>query len=70
PRTLYLYLILYGNEVIDSERLTIPHYGMKVREFVLYPLAEIAPNLTLPDGTELQDLIQKVDKNGLDVWQS
>ncbi|MGR5258906.1 2-amino-4-hydroxy-6-hydroxymethyldihydropteridine diphosphokinase [Vibrio astriarenae] len=70
PRTLDLDLILYGNEVIDSERLTIPHYGMKVREFVLYPLAEIAPNLTLPDGTELQDLIQKVDKNGLDVWQS
>ncbi|MGL6258438.1 2-amino-4-hydroxy-6-hydroxymethyldihydropteridine diphosphokinase [Vibrio sp. WXL103] len=70
PRTLDLDLILYGNEVIDSERLTIPHYGMKVREFVLYPLAEIAPNLTLPDGSELSDLLNQVDKNGLDVWQS
>lgn len=70
PRTLDLDLILYGNEVIDSERLTIPHYGMKVREFVLYPLAEIAPSLTLPDGSELSDLLNQVDKNGLDIWQS
>ncbi|MDR9828434.1 2-amino-4-hydroxy-6-hydroxymethyldihydropteridine diphosphokinase [Vibrio sp. FNV 38] len=70
PRTLDLDLILFGNELVDSERLTIPHYGMKVREFVLYPLAEIAPNLTLPDGTELKNLLQQVDKNGLDVWSS
>ncbi|OEF04106.1 2-amino-4-hydroxy-6-hydroxymethyldihydropteridine diphosphokinase [Vibrio genomosp. F10] len=70
PRTLDLDIILYGNEVIDSERLVIPHYGMKEREFVLYPLAEIAPNLTLPDGTELQELLNKVDLNGLRTWQS
>ncbi|MGF1747348.1 2-amino-4-hydroxy-6-hydroxymethyldihydropteridine diphosphokinase [Vibrio cionasavignyae] len=70
PRTLDLDLILYGNEVIDSERLTIPHYGMKEREFVLYPLAEITPNLQLPDGTELTSLLKQVDRNGLSVWQS
>ncbi len=70
PRTLDLDIILYGNEVIDSERLTIPHYGMKVREFVLYPLAEIAPRLTLPDGTQLQTLLEKVDRNDLNIWQS
>lgn len=70
PRTLDLDLILYGNDVIDSERLIVPHYGMKEREFVLYPLAEIAPYLTLPDGTELQDLLEKVDRNGLSTWQS
>mgnify|MGYP000556847217 CR=1 FL=1 len=69
PRTLDLDIILFGNEVIDSERLTVPHYGMKEREFVLYPLAEIAPSLQLPDGTELTDLLKIVDKNGLDVWQ-
>ena len=69
PRTLDLDIILYGNEVIDSERLTVPHYGMKEREFVLYPLAEIAPNLQLPDGTELSELLKVVDKNGLNVWQ-
>ncbi|EIE1226622.1 2-amino-4-hydroxy-6-hydroxymethyldihydropteridine diphosphokinase [Vibrio vulnificus] len=70
PRTLDLDIILYGDEVIDSERLTVPHYGMKEREFVLYPLAEIAPNLTLPDGTELSRLLTLVDKNGLGIWHS
>ncbi|MCW8345191.1 2-amino-4-hydroxy-6-hydroxymethyldihydropteridine diphosphokinase [Vibrio sp. ZSDZ65] len=70
PRTLDLDLILYGNEVIDSERLTVPHYGMKEREFVLYPLAEITPNLQLPDGTELTNLLTQVDRNGLSVWQA
>ncbi|BDU36132.1 2-amino-4-hydroxy-6-hydroxymethyldihydropteridine diphosphokinase [Vibrio nigripulchritudo] len=70
PRTLDLDIVLYGNEVIDSERLTVPHYGMKIREFVLYPLAEIAPSLTLPDGTQLQTLLKQVDRNGLNVWSS
>lgn len=70
PRTLDLDIILYGNEVIDSERLVVPHYGMKEREFVLYPLAEIAPNLTLPCGSRLEDLLKIVDKNGLNIWQS
>ncbi|EGQ7996277.1 2-amino-4-hydroxy-6-hydroxymethyldihydropteridine diphosphokinase [Vibrio vulnificus] len=70
PRTLDLDIILYGDEVLDSERLTVPHYGMKEREFVLYPLAEIAPNLTLPDGTELSQLLTIVDKNGLGIWHS
>lgn len=70
PRTLDLDILLYGNEVIDSERLIVPHYGMKEREFVLYPLAEIAPNLTLPCGTRLEDLLQVVEQNGLRIWQS
>lgn len=70
PRSLDLDIVLYGNEVIDSERLTIPHYGMKVREFVLYPLFEIAPQLQLPDGTELLALLQQVSRNGLTIWQA
>ncbi len=70
PRTLDLDMILYGNEVIDSERLTVPHYGMREREFVLYPLAEIAPSLQLPDGTEVSSLLEQVDRNYLSIWQS
>jgi len=42
-------ILLYGNDSIENERLTVPHYGMKLREFVLLPLAEIAPSLHLPD---------------------
>ena len=50
PRTLDLDLLLYGEQVIESERLTIPHYQMHVRNFVLCPLADIAPGLVLPSG--------------------
>ncbi len=69
PRTLDLDIVLFGNEIIDSERLTVPHYGMRVREFVLYPLEEIAPELQLPDGTALQELLKSVPLNGLNIWQ-
>jgi len=65
PRTLDLDIILYDNKKIDSDRLTIPHYGMQDREFVLYPLAEISPKLTLPNGTHLSHLVALCDKNGL-----
>ena len=70
PRTLDLDIILYGNDTINLPRLTVPHYGMKEREFVLYPLQEIEPNLLLPDGSELGKLIESVDRNGLQVWDN
>lgn len=70
PRTLDLDILLYGDEIIDSPRLTVPHYGIKVREFVLYPLDEITPDLSLPDGTKLSDLLSEVDRNGLSIWHS
>ncbi|MEI6898071.1 MAG: 2-amino-4-hydroxy-6-hydroxymethyldihydropteridine diphosphokinase [Psychromonas sp.] len=65
PRTLDLDIILYGEQQINNPRLTIPHYGMHEREFVLYPLLEIAPNLTLPNGTLLSQLTTLCDKKGL-----
>ncbi len=58
-------ILLYGNEVIDNERLTVPHYGMKVREFVLLPLVEIAPDLLLPDGSAVSTLAKKICDNGI-----
>lgn len=60
-------ILLYGNEVIANERLTVPHYGMKEREFVLVPLAEIAPTLILPDGSNVNTLKANIDLNGLKV---
>ncbi|ABM02435.1 2-amino-4-hydroxy-6-hydroxymethyldihydropteridine pyrophosphokinase [Psychromonas ingrahamii 37] len=65
PRTLDLDIILYGNEVINNARLTVPHYGMKEREFVLYPLLEIDNELRLPDGKALSQLSAHCHKNGL-----
>lgn len=48
PRTLDLDIILYDNEVIDSEVLHIPHIDMHNRQFVLQPLAQIAPYVRHP----------------------
>lgn len=56
-RTLDLDILLYGNLVLQSERLTVPHYDMNNREFVIVPLYEIAPQLCLPDGKKLDQLI-------------
>uniref|UniRef100_Q0I4C1 2-amino-4-hydroxy-6-hydroxymethyldihydropteridine pyrophosphokinase n=1 Tax=Histophilus somni (strain 129Pt) TaxID=205914 RepID=Q0I4C1_HISS1 len=56
-RTLDLDILLYGNEIIQNERLTIPHYDMKNREFVIIPLYEIAPHLILPHGEKLADIM-------------
>lgn len=64
-RTLDLDILLFGDEVITNERLTIPHYGMNTREFVLYPLAEIAPTLCFPDGKPISFYLEQVPLNGL-----
>ena len=58
-------ILLYGNDTIDNERLTVPHYGMKVREFVLLPLAYIAPDLLLPDSTPVSLLANEINSNGI-----
>jgi 2-amino-4-hydroxy-6-hydroxymethyldihydropteridine diphosphokinase len=65
PRTLDLDILLYGKQRIDKEHLTVPHCGMKQREFVLYPLFEIAPNLTFPCGKKLAELLLTCPLNGL-----
>ncbi len=49
-RTLDLDILFYGDQRIDTPRLTIPHPRLSERNFVLYPLADIAPNLILPNG--------------------
>jgi len=64
-RILDLDIILFGNEIINNDRLTIPHYGMKEREFVLLPLAEISPDLTLPNGDSLKFLSQNITHNSM-----
>lgn len=54
PRTLDLDIMLFGNHTIATPRLTVPHYDMHNRGFMLWPLSEIAPALRFPDGTTLQ----------------
>lgn len=65
PRTLDLDLLLYSDQTIDEERLKVPHPYLTQRSFVLYPLADITPNLHLPDGTSLADLLSHCPADGL-----
>ena len=53
PRPIDLDVLLLGGIEHDSERLTIPHRDLSERRFVLVPLLELDPGLTLPDGTAL-----------------
>lgn len=66
PRTLDLDLLLYGNAICADERLTLPHPGIGERPFVLVPLAELDPELSIPglDAT-VATLAQRVDRSGL-----
>lgn len=58
PRTLDLDILLYGTSLLNDARLVIPHPRMHERAFVLVPLAELDPSLTLAQG-KLDDLIAR-----------
>ncbi|EKL0441677.1 2-amino-4-hydroxy-6-hydroxymethyldihydropteridine diphosphokinase [Salmonella enterica] len=53
-RTLDIDIMLFGDKIINTERLTVPHYDMKNRGFMLWPLFEVAPELIFPDGLTLR----------------
>lgn len=65
-RTLDLDLLLYGDALIDTPELTVPHPRLGERSFVIWPLAELAPDLILPDGRVLAELQQALP--GDDLW--
>lgn len=67
PRILDLDILLFDNQTITTERLTIPHYGLKEREFVLIPLHEINQQLLLPSGESIKQLLNTIDENGLKI---
>ncbi len=60
PRTLDLDILLYGHDTIHDTRLDIPHPRMTQRAFVLVPLLEIDPQITLPDHLPLQTMLNKL----------
>lgn len=55
PRVIDLDLLLYGDQVVCSEELMIPHPGLLERDFVVHPLLEISPDLTIPKYGLLAD---------------
>jgi len=60
PRTIDIDILLYDDVVATGNRLRLPHPEMVRRRFVLEPLVEIAPELTLPDGRPIADLLPRV----------
>ena len=65
PRTLDLDLLLYGQAVIATPRLSVPHPGIAVRSFVLYPLAELNPGLVIPGLGVVEELLEQCPNIGL-----
>lgn len=68
-RTLDLDLILYGNELIQNERLTVPHIEMKNREFVIVPMFDLSPELVLPSGEKLAEIYVQYQHHQMAVFE-
>lgn len=65
PRVIDLDLLLYGGERVSLPELTVPHPRLRERAFVLVPLAEIAPEMTLPgDEKKVADLADSFSREG------
>ncbi len=64
-RTLDLDILLYGDKVIHTQQLMVPHYAISERDFVLQPLVEIAPELIFPNGSRPIQLLQQCDSNNV-----
>ena len=64
PRVIDVDILLFEDETINTERLTIPHPFMTERDFVMIPLCEIAKDLKI-DGITVETIIQKFDQKAL-----
>ena len=71
PRTIDLDLLLYGNQVIDNQRLTLPHPQLHRRRFVIVPLAELCPSLEHPviHRTIAELLEETSDRSEVKLWR-
>ena len=61
PRPLDVDVLLLGRIELESDRLTLPHREVSSRRFVLVPLLELDPELTLPDGTSLAGALERLE---------
>jgi 2-amino-4-hydroxy-6-hydroxymethyldihydropteridine diphosphokinase len=67
PRRIDLDLLVYGALRLEGGELTLPHPGIAARNFVLYPLAEVAPDLEVPGLGRVAALRERVDAGG--IWR-
>jgi len=66
PRTIDLDILTYGSSVIAEDGLTIPHPGIPERNFVLFPLAEVAPEMEIPAMGSVRELASRLDASRLE----
>ena len=70
PRVLDLDLLLYDDLVLHTKKLTLPHPRMHERGFVLLPLAEIAPDLIIPNGGNVVKLAETYKNQGIKKYKN
>ncbi|HEU4654797.1 MAG TPA: 2-amino-4-hydroxy-6-hydroxymethyldihydropteridine diphosphokinase [Steroidobacteraceae bacterium] len=66
PRRIDFDISVFGDQVISEDDLTVPHAGVPQRNFVLYPLADIAPTMVVPRLGRVADLLERVDHSGIE----
>jgi 2-amino-4-hydroxy-6-hydroxymethyldihydropteridine diphosphokinase len=69
PRVIDLDLLWMVDSAIDEPGLTVPHPGVSTRNFVLYPLADIAPTIKIPGNGKVLDLKRDVGGDGISVLE-
>ena len=67
PRTLDLDILMFGDEIIKDDKLTIPHSDIENRSFVLAPLAEIDFNCLIPGKGMARDLLAIIGQDDLEI---
>jgi 2-amino-4-hydroxy-6-hydroxymethyldihydropteridine diphosphokinase len=67
PRRIDLDLLVFAEQRLQSAELTVPHPGIVERNFVLYPLAEVAPDLIVPGLGRVADLAARASGDG--IWR-
>lgn len=68
-RTLDLDLLLYGDNIISTDSLQVPHPEMQKRNFVLYPLLELVQDVEIPGVGWLREILQKCSADGLRKYE-
>lgn len=58
PRIIDIDILLFGKLILNTSFLTVPHYDLKNRFFILFPLLEINPDICLPNGDKIINILK------------